>query len=106
MTRGTGLGLAVVRKLARLLGGDVSAESELGRGSRFVVLLPAQPPADAVHAAVADREVMTGTTTSAQPADVPREMRDDDAVRENDDDALRAGDERASHGVDDASARG
>jgi signal transduction histidine kinase len=40
---GTGLGLAVARRLARMLGGDVSVESEVGRGSTFTVDLPAGP---------------------------------------------------------------
>jgi signal transduction histidine kinase len=37
---GTGLGLSVSRRLARLLGGDIEAESELGRGSTFHFRLP------------------------------------------------------------------
>jgi signal transduction histidine kinase len=38
--RGTGLGLALSRKLARLLGGDLRVESTLGRGARFSLQIP------------------------------------------------------------------
>jgi signal transduction histidine kinase len=37
---GTGIGLAIVRKVAERMGGKVGAESEPGRGSRFWVELP------------------------------------------------------------------
>jgi signal transduction histidine kinase len=37
---GTGLGLALVRRLAELHGGSVSVQSTPGQGSRFTVLLP------------------------------------------------------------------
>jgi len=38
---GTGLGLAIARELALALGGSIELASEPGRGSRFVLLLPA-----------------------------------------------------------------
>ena len=40
---GVGLGLAISRDLARAMGGDVTVESEVGRGSVFTVSLPSAP---------------------------------------------------------------
>ena len=40
---GTGLGLGIVRQLVRVLGGEIHARSDPGRGTAFVVRLPAVP---------------------------------------------------------------
>ncbi|HVW01304.1 MAG TPA: ATP-binding protein, partial [Planctomycetaceae bacterium] len=50
---GSGIGLALVQELARLHGGHVEVESELGHGSRFSVTVPlgkAHLPADRIEA--------------------------------------------------------
>lgn len=50
MTRrygGTGLGLAICLRLVQRMGGTLSLESQEGRGSRFIVLLPLRVPEEA-----------------------------------------------------------
>jgi signal transduction histidine kinase len=41
---GAGLGLHLCRKLLRLMGGEISAESVYGQGTTFVFTLPENPP--------------------------------------------------------------
>jgi signal transduction histidine kinase len=44
LERGVGLGLAVARRLAQLLGGEIEVTSRVGEGSRFVLSIPLVPP--------------------------------------------------------------
>jgi signal transduction histidine kinase len=63
-TGGTGLGLSVTRKLARLLGGDVTVASRQGAGTTFLLTLPMKAPAGET---VRRRDTPT-TPSSAVPA--------------------------------------
>ncbi|WP_413292947.1 PAS domain S-box protein [Bdellovibrio sp. HCB185ZH] len=53
---GTGLGLFLSRKLARLLGGDITFTSTVGKGSRFLISVVAHVPSAKVQAEPPKRE--------------------------------------------------
>ena len=49
-TKGSGLGLSLVRHIAQAHGGDVAVDSSPGRGSRFTITLPVKPAMEGVRA--------------------------------------------------------
>jgi signal transduction histidine kinase/ActR/RegA family two-component response regulator len=66
---GAGLGLSLSRRLARLMGGDVTAESALGVGSCFRIDLPID------HTARLEPSTFTAEPTTGSPAGSARALR-------------------------------
>jgi len=78
---GTGLGLTITRNFCRLMGGDISVESEYGKGSLFTIRLPA-----VAAAGPAEAEEMPSTGPLIDPAGANERtvlvIDDDPAVRD------------------------
>ncbi len=58
---GTGLGLTISRRLARMLGGDIQVESEPEVGTRFTVLLDPGPLAEAEYLTSLEEAIVADT---------------------------------------------
>lgn len=50
-TPGAGLGLAISRRIARMLGGEITVETEVGVGSTFILTLPLAPNVESTRRA-------------------------------------------------------
>jgi PAS domain S-box-containing protein len=70
---GTGLGLTISRRLAKMLGGDIHVESEPNVRTRFTVLLDPGPLADAQYITSLEEAIVADTSPDETPQRTPPE---------------------------------
>ena len=65
---GTGMGLAIVKKIALYHGGDITAKSKPGQGATFILTLPVVHPKEAQDE---NKETTTSTETTTNKENQP-----------------------------------
>ena len=84
---GTGIGLTLAKELVKLLGGEISVESEPGKGTKFMVVLPIANEGRAVEDLSGEGPAIVPTAIATAPgerASAPSSVHPSEAIAEKD----------------------
>lgn len=71
---GSGLGLSVAKKMVKLMKGDISVESDLGRGSTFSIILPgSRKNLDKANFTLAHKPIKNSPPIKRSKIDIPKD---------------------------------